>query len=471
MPKLSFWTKVAYGSGDLSAAIVTSISAFFLLYFFTNVAGLDPGTAGLVLLVGKAWDAINDPLIGLWSDRTKSKYGRRLPWITYGAIPFGISFCLQWLVPTSDRTWLFWYYLVVAILFNTFYTVVNLPYTALTAELTQDYQERTSLNSFRFAFSIGGSVLALIMAQLIFTWVNPTATGGCNYRGYDLLAIACSLIAIISIYTCVYGIRDRVLMIEQQRQQHHSSDLSPSLSIGQQFAIAFRNRPFLYVIGIYFCAWLAIQVTASILPYFVTDWMGLKTVDFIQVTLVIQITALVMLFVWGAITNHLDKKVVYMLGIGLWLIAQAGLVGLQPGQAGLMYLLAILAGSGISVAYLIPWSMVPDVIDLDQLHTGQRREGIFYGCMVFLQKIGLALGLFILGQMLKWSGFLEQAACQNGEAAQMILNQPETALTAIRLAIGPVPALLLLASLVCAYFYPISREFHQRILQQLADKD
>ncbi|MDX1978509.1 MAG: MFS transporter [Pseudanabaenaceae cyanobacterium bins.68] len=464
MPKLSFWTKVAYGSGDLSAAIVTSISSFFLLFFFTNAAGLDPGAAGLVLLIGKVWDAVNDPLIGLWSDRTQSKWGRRLPWMTYGAIPFGLTFFLQWLIPTSDRTWLFWYYVVIAILFNTFYTVVNLPYTALTAELTQDYQERTSLNSFRFAFSIGGSVLGLIIAQGIFAWVNPSQGNSCDQQGYDLLAIACSLIAVISIYGCVYGIRDRVLLVERQREQ----TLAVQLPLVQQFAIAFANRAFLCVIGIYFCSWLAIQITASILPYFVTDWMGLKTTDFIQLTLVIQITALVMLFVWGAIASRIGKKAVYVFGIGFWLVAQVGLVGLQPGQVGLMYGLAVLAGFGIAVAYLIPWAMVPDVIDLDQLQTGQRREGIFYGCMVFLQKIGLALGLFGLGQMLKWSGFLEQASCQAN--AQTILVQPESALTAIRLAIGPVPAILLLASLGSAYLYPISREFHQQILQRLAEK-
>jgi GPH family glycoside/pentoside/hexuronide:cation symporter len=160
--RLSFWEKLSYGAGDLGPAIAANLMVVFQLIFFTNVAGLNPGLAGTVLLVGKVWDAVNDPLIGVLSDRTRNSWGRRLPWMFWGAIPFGVSFFFLWWVPqfTPDpeqNQWLlFWYYVLVAIAVNTFYTVVNLPYTALTAELTQDYDERTSLNSFRFGFSIGG---------------------------------------------------------------------------------------------------------------------------------------------------------------------------------------------------------------------------------------------------------------------------------------------------------------------------
>jgi len=130
--KLTFSEKLAYGAGDLGTSITTNLLSFFLLFFFTNVAGLDPALAGLVLLIGKVFDAINDPIIGVLSDRTKSKMGRRLPWMIYAAIPFGLSFLAQWLVPSTDKMVLFWYYVIVGIVFNTFFTAVNLPYTALT---------------------------------------------------------------------------------------------------------------------------------------------------------------------------------------------------------------------------------------------------------------------------------------------------------------------------------------------------
>jgi GPH family glycoside/pentoside/hexuronide:cation symporter len=152
------------------------------------------------------------------------------------------------------------------------------------------------------------------------------------------------------------------------------------------------------------------------------------------------------------------------MGMILWFIIQAGLFFLQPGQVGLMYVLAVLAGFGVSTAYLIPWSMMPDVIELDELKTGQRREGIFYGFMVLLQKIGLALGLFIVGQSLEWAGFIETVP------GQPTPTQPASALLAIRLAIGPFPTVSLICGLILAYFYPITREVHAEILLKLEER-
>jgi GPH family glycoside/pentoside/hexuronide:cation symporter len=153
------------------------------------------------------------------------------------------------------------------------------------------------------------------------------------------------------------------------------------------------------------------------------------------------------------------------MGMTLWIIAQAGLFFLQPNQIPLMYLLAIMAGFGVSTAYLIPWSMMPDVIELDELNTGQRREGIFYGFMVFLQKVGLALGLFIVGKALAFAGFIETIPGQPPPI------QPTSALLAIRLAIGPLPTLALIGGLILAYFYPITREVHAEILLKLKERN
>jgi GPH family glycoside/pentoside/hexuronide:cation symporter len=171
-----------------------------------------------------------------------------------------------------------------------------------------------------------------------------------------------------------------------------------------------------------------------------------------------------MLFFWQWVSQKLDKKIVYFLGSIIWLIAQIGLFTLQPGQVTLMYILAILAGIGVAVAYLIPWSMIPDVIELDELQTGQRREGIFYAFMVLLQKFGLALGLFIVGIALEAAGFIARVP------DKPIPVQPESALFAIRLTVAPLPALFLICGMILAYFYPITREVHADILNQLQER-
>jgi len=454
--KLSFSTKLAYGAGDLGPAITANVMAFFLLFFFTSVAGLNAGLAGTILLIGKIWDAVNDPIVGVLSDRTRSRWGRRYPWIIGGAIPFGIFYFLHWLVPrfsadpVANQWGLFWYYLVIGIVFNMAYTAVNLPYTALTPELTQDYNERTSLNSFRFTFSIGGSIFSLILAQLIFAAVSEPN------QQYLVLGAACAVLSVLPFFWCVWGTRKHIAV--------QAVDTTESMPLLEQLRIVFSNRPFLFVIGIYLCSWLAVQQTAAIIPYFVVNWMGLGSQAFTQVALTVQVTALITLFVWSSVSQRFGKRAVYFMGMSLWIIAQAGLFFIQPGETGLMYLLAVMAGFGVSTAYLVPWSMIPDVIELDELKTGQRREGIFYAFMVLLQKIGLAGGLFLVGVALEWAGFMETVP---GQTAPI---QPSSALLAIRLAIGPLPTLVLIAGIVLAYFYPITREVHAEILLQLKER-
>ncbi|MBF2097306.1 MAG: MFS transporter [Gloeomargaritaceae cyanobacterium C42_A2020_066] len=433
--------------------MTANLQIFSLLFFMTTVAGLNPALAGYVMLAGKAWDAINDPMIGLLSDRTRSrKWGRRYPWMLWGVFPFGLSFFLLWVVPFKEQTPLFLFYVVVALVFNTAYTMVNLPYSALTAEMTSDYDERTSLNGFRFTFSIGGSIFSLIALGVASHLISD------QRQLYFVIGLLFAILSVLPIFWCIWGTYGRT------RQAALVSETHCDMPLRQQLHVAFSNRPFLLVIGIYLCSWLALQLTATVIPYYAVSWMGMKTADWPTVALAVQATAMLTLFVWGWVSARLGKRIVYFLGATLWIMAQAGLFFLQPGQTSFLYGLAILAGCGVSTAYLVPWSMLPDVVDLDELNTGHRREGLFYAFMVFLQKLGLALALAGLGQALDWAGFVKSQA---GEAAPV---QPEAALMVIRWAIGPLPTLLLAAGLVLAYLYPISRSVHASILLQLAER-
>ncbi|NJM85321.1 MAG: MFS transporter, partial [Leptolyngbyaceae cyanobacterium RM2_2_21] len=269
-----------------------------------------------------------------------------------------------------------------------------------------------------------------------------------------------AVLSVLSLFWCVWGTWN-YSYAGSSSEQLPTADSTP---FPEQLRIVFLNRPFLYVIGIYLCSWLGVQVTAATIPYFVVNWMGQPESVFTQVALAVQGTALIMLFVWEAVSRRVGKKAVYFMGMVFWIVAQAGLLFLQPSQIGLMYGLAVMAGLGISVAYLIPWSMMPDVIDLDELQTGKRREGIFYGFMVLLQKIGLAIGLFLVGRALDVSGFQESVA------GQPLPVQPDSALLAIRIAIGPLPTVCLLAGLILAYFYPITQSVHAEILLKLAER-
>ncbi len=465
LDKITFGTKLAYGAGDIGGAIIGILLLSYLSPFFTDVVHLTPGLAGATQLIVRVWDACIDPAIGLMSDRgdvfgakIRSQWGRRYPWMLFAAIPFGLLFICQWLIPfpATNQWGLFAYYTLVSMLLGTFFTMYSLPYSALTAELTQDYDERTSLSSFRFTFSLGGSILALLLARTIFQQVEDPA------QQYLTIGIIGATISVVPIFYCVWGTRARAqLMSRLQTARIEDPVVMP---LKEQLRSVFTNRPFLFVVGIYLCSWFSLQLTAAIIPYFAVSWMGLPQADSPLIILAVQGTALGMLSVWSRIGQRVGKKVIYFMGTGFWIIAQAGLFLLQPGQTTALYFLAILAGLGVSTAYLVPWSMLPDVVELDELQTGQRREGLFYSFMVFLQKICLGVALAIILQSLEWTGYVQPTATI---AAPI---QPPAVLLAIRLAIGPIPTLALIGGVVLAYFYPITREMHQQILLQLAER-
>jgi GPH family glycoside/pentoside/hexuronide:cation symporter len=285
----------------MGAGIIATIEGFVFLIFLTNVAGLSLGWAGTVLLVGRIWDAVNDPLVGVLSDRTRFRWGRRHTWMLFGSIPFGVTFFLLWIVPQfsqnpqTNEIWLVVYYSLMFVMFDTAYTAVNLPYTALTPELTQDYDERTNLNSYRFAFSIGGSILALALGSGLEQIFNAPEQQRLQYM---TLGAVCAVLSVIPIYVCVWGTEER-----------YPEQTTEDLDLKQQFKVVWQNRPFLFVIGIYLFSWLAFQLTASILPYFVVNWMQLD--DYFPVALVVQSVAVVMLFVWSRVSDRVGKKVTY----------------------------------------------------------------------------------------------------------------------------------------------------------------
>ncbi|MEL4895554.1 MFS transporter [Crocosphaera sp. Alani8] len=451
--KLSFSTKLAYGVGELSGSLPSNILVFFFLFFLTDVAGLKPGMAGIIVMIGKIWDAINDPLIGWLSDRTRSRFGRRYPWMILGSIPLGLSCILLWTISPGDgQTFQVIYYTIIALVFYTAFTAVLLPYSALSAELTQDYNERTNLISFRSAFSIGGSIVSLIVAEVIFSLFDNQA------KQYSLLGLVAGIIATISIFISILGTYKRY---KEVHKYGYNSQKNSSLSIKENIFLILTNFPFICVMIIYLCSWLSVQTIAAILPYFVINYMGLTEEHFTRMAIFVQGTALIMMIFWNYMSQRFGKKTIYLMGIPFTIVAELGLFLLQPGQVILMYIIAIIAGIGIATAYIVPWSMLPDVVDLDQLKTGERREGIFFALVVQLQKIGIAGALLLVGKILDSAGYIPKSTGQ----------QPETALWAIRMIIGPIPITLLIIGFFFAYLYPITQAVHQDILFQINQKN
>jgi len=439
--KLSFGRKLAFGVGDLGPALVASIQGFFLNAFLLDIAGIRPGLAGIIFLVVKIWDSVNDPIVGRLTDQTNTRWGRRRPWLLFGAIPFGLAWFLQWLVPDLSQTGLFWYYLVVALLLDAGFTAVNVPYTALTPELTHDYDERTSLNSFRFSFSILGGLAALAVHSALID-AFPSVT-----QGYAVSAAVMGAVIVISnLITFAFT--------EESHFKQATEEDDPGFVAGVK--IALRNRPFLYVVAIYLLSWLCIQFVQANMLLYVRYWVGGED-QFIQLAFALQVSAFVFLVIWSKVSQKWGKQKVYYVGMSFWIAVEIVLFFVQPGQFTLLLGLAILAGVGVSIGYLVPWSMLPDVVELDELETGQRREGIYYGFFVFLQKLGISLGLALSNFILEATGYI------NAENLNALPEQPTAVLTALRIFVSLVPAVILLISFPIVYRYPITREKHAEI--------
>jgi len=444
--KLSFGRKLAFGVGDLGPALVASIQGFFLNAFLLDIAGIRPGAAGIIFLIVKIWDSVNDPIVGRLTDRTNTRWGRRRPWLLFGAVPFGLAWFLQWLVPDLSQTGLFWYYLIVALLLDTGFTAVNVPYAALTPELTHDYDERTSLNSFRFSFSILGGLAAIAVHSVLID-AFPSVT-----QGYAISAAVMGAVIVISnLITFAFT--------EESHFKEGTEANDPGFVEGVK--IALQNRPFIYVVAIYLLSWLCIQFVQANMLLYVRYWVGGED-QFIQLAFALQVSTFVFLVLWSKVSQKWGKQKVYYVGMSFWIAVEIVLFFVQPGQFTLLLVLAVLAGVGVSVGYLIPWSMLPDVVELDELETGQRREGIYYGFFVFLQKLGISLGLALSNFILEATGYI------NAENLSALPEQPTAVLTALRIFVSLVPAVILLISFPIVYRYPITREKHAEIRATLA---
>ncbi len=445
--RLPLRTKLLYSTGDLSTSVPLAILMFFQLYFLTDVAGLRPDYAGWAIGASRLWDAVNDPLFGLLSDRIRTRWGRRRVLLLFGAVPLGVFFMLMWMVPALSQFWLAVYYAMTFILFDTAFTVVHVGYNALTPELTADYDERSALNGYRMVFSIAGSLGAIILATVL-GWSITDAR-----LLYLVLGVGLGVIVIIP-----------PLIVFSITRERPAEELPAPLPMREAIRHTLSNRPFRMVMGLYLLSWTTASILAAVLLYFANYYLRIPD----QANyLVLAAQGSAILFIPAAVwlCQRLDKRRAFILGSCAWVIVLLGIAALPADQVALAYVLAALAGFGIATAYVVPWAMVPDVVEYDQVRSGQRREGSYYAFASFFQKLATGAALWGMGQALALTGYLTPVT------GSPLPVQPTAAVTAIRIFTGPIPAVLLFLGVLFAWKYPITRASHQATLQALAERE
>ena len=453
-------TKIIFGLGDWGPTTAGTAIMFFFAFFLTDVARLPPAYASLVLLIGGLCDAINDPLVGLLADRVRTRWGRRRPFFLFGAAPFALTLIALWWAPPWDAPLAkMLYYVIAYLVWDTAFTLVSIPYSALTPELTEDYDERSRLNGYRMVVSMAGGLISAIAVPMVAGMFPEPKTG------YLLMAVIFGVLGAIPYLLLFFGIRERAPLrppsdlpprrVEGNLAQGEGRGTGGGSGWGAGVFSIFRNHPFRYAAGIYLTSWVTISLVAALFQYYLTYPMQMP--DRVEIVLgLLQASALACTAAAVWLATRLGKQQTYVVGVLCLSAIVIPLTLLQPGAETVVFALALLAGFGVAIAQVIPWAMVPDVIDADELATGLRREATYYGVLTFAQKGGAALALALMQGVLALTGYVAGA------------QQPASALLAMRLMIGPAPAVLLLISAWLAWRYPLTRERHAALRAQLA---
>lgn len=447
---MSVWKKIAYGSGDSGFSLTTTALALLYLDFLINVVGLAPQLAGLSIGVGRIWDAFNDLLIGTLSDRTRSRWGRRRPYLLFAAIPFGVSYILMWATPdTSSQVVLAIYYTLMYIVFDTLFTLVNVPYVALTPELAVSYDERTSLHAYRMAFSIVfGLVGAVAPLMIVDSISGPGASLEARRSAYVLMAVILGAVSVPPIY----------LVYATARERPEYQEL-PTPGLRESFRIAASNRAFIIAAGVYLLTWIPIDFIQYVLVFLIRDYFHLSGADRDLIFAMLFGVATLALPLWVWVSGRWSKKGAFQSGIAFLAVVLTALSFMPPGNRALVFVLAALAGVGVSAAHAIPLAILPDVVEWDELRSGKRNEAAYYSVIALIQKLVGAVTIAVTGSALAATGYVMSGT--QGAA------QPAAALAAIRFLTGPLPAVFFFLGIALVTTYPISRERHARIVRDL----
>jgi GPH family glycoside/pentoside/hexuronide:cation symporter len=460
----SMLTRLVYGSGDWGMASFGTLRQIFYAIFLTDAVGLEPRLASVAALLGVVWDAINDPLVGMLSDRVKTRWGRRRPFLLFFAIPFGLGFlALWWAPPWHSQIALMITVTLAFMLSDTLQTLVIVPYLSMTPEITPDYDDRTTLTGYRMVFNLVASLAAAVSGPTIIDMALKA--GMSQQQGYLIMGGIFGGLASLPFLLIFFVVK------EEPSTQVEAEEHIPLREI---LRTAWGNVPFRYATALYMLNWIPFDLVGLMLPFYLAYWVGrgnlLASVNVFGGELALEsavfalllVTAVVAIPLWTWLSHRYSKRSAYIVGMGFWAVVQMFIFFIQPGQATLIMTMAVLAGLSVSTAHVLPDAIFPDVIEWDELRTGHRHEGIYYGTKNFIRKVTGALAIFFALQVLGWFGY--QAPPQGVTQFQ----QSAVTLTAIRWLTGPVGAILLVSAISVAWFYPLNRERHGRIRRLLA---
>lgn len=483
--KLSFKEKIGYSFGDAAANFVFQTMLIFQLGFYTDVFGITAAAAGTLLLVGRVWDAIFDPFMGIIADKTNTRWGKFRPWILWSAIPYAVIFVLAFTTPNFSETGKLVYAYITYILLMTLYSVNNLPYSALSGVMTADVNERTTLSSYRFFFAM---FAAFIIQGLTLPLVTKLG-GGDKTIGWTYTISIFAFLSIIFFIITFVTTRERI-----------KPDPAQKSNPKEDFKNLLKNKPWISMFVLTLFLFITLALWGSAMFYYFTyyiskaelfnslnywglvipsgnielswwdsvlsafgliivgDKSNVTSVGFSLFNMSGQLFTIIGVLCSKWLSTKFGKRNVYLVGLLFTSIFTAMFILVPSDSINTIYFLNILKSLAYGPTIPLLWAMMGDVADYTEWITGRRVTGIVFSAIVFALKAGLGLGGALCGWLLSLYGYIPN------------VTQSDTALTGIKLTASIYPAITFFVGVVALFFYSINKKLNLQIQDELIER-
>jgi len=429
--------KLLWGTGALGVAVMNGTIVYILLFYMVQILKIEPALAGGLLFVTKLIDVGTDPIVGIWSDRLKSKFGRRRPFLMPGAILCSLSFVLIFTTPLFDnQTFTVAYMFIALVIYTIGYTVFNVPYLSMPAEMTSNYHERSSIHSYRVVFIMIGGFLSGSGVAWSLEWL-----GRSEWLSYSIIGFSGAIIILVAMLTAYIG---------TAKAEFTEGNTIATPILGELTAIR-KNPHFLKLIAVKACQLLAVSSAGAAMIFFFTSSLQSNFLVFGNFILVITVVSIIATPLLLKLSKKIGKRAGYMVSALAYVVCAVSWVFAVPGEPELyIYIRGAIIGVAVTGNIMLAMSMLTDTIEYDARTTGVRREGVYTSIYSFVEKFTHAFGPLIVGVALSYAGF-------NKDLAQDQL-QSEQVQQALLLGMVYLPALLGVAAMVILATFDLNED-------------
>lgn len=443
--KIGVGEKIAYGGGDLASNLILVLTSTFVTFFYTDALGLNAAIIGTIMMLSRVFDGFTDIFMGFIMDQVKSKHGKARCWLLWLAIPIALAMVLVFLVPNIGETGKYIYVAITYNLVTTFlYTMINIPYGALTSLMTRDRNQRTVINIFRMFTAQVGS---LIINAFTLPFINAVG-GSTQQRSWIIVSVIYGVVAAALFFACFAMTKERVQISSQQKE---------SIPLGESFRLIIQNNYWLVIVGIWVAFALGMGMGMSVATYYAKYILGDENLSgFLSAISLIPVLACMPLV--APLSKKFGKRNVALVGSIISLVGQAAML-ISPRSFSWLIVCNVIKGVGQAALTGTLFAMVADTIEYGQWKTGKRVEGMLYSSTTFGAKIGAGVGMAIALAILGSAGYDGMAAVQT-----------ETALSTIEKLYLLAPLVFLIATPILYWFYKLDKIYPQ-VMKDLEERE